>query len=232
MKQLHVSAGGRGERIATYTASIKPDLPKHLLPIPVEGKTLLGEITRQARDHFDQVVIWASETGLPHIASAVAAPAVSVCVDTDMTGPLGPMVRELLTRQQRTYGCAGDFYCDFSWGDFESFHDSHGLPVSILVARSVAAPGGARFNLSTTGAVLGWERVACTTEEDRINIGCYILDPAPEVERYLATMPRHKEDPFFDHLIAAGCVAGCDPGKLGFNVNVPEVYQALLRTFQ
>lgn len=146
-----------------------------------------------------------------------------------MTGPLGPMVRALLVTKQRTFGCAGDFYCDFSWKEFEKFHDTHGLPISILVAKSVPAPDGARFHLNDDSKISRWERVAKTTKDDRINIGCYIVDPVPEVISGLQALEKHKEDSFFDVFVPKKMVAGYDPGTLGFNVNVAEVYEHLLR---
>lgn len=228
MKTLHVSAGGRGERIAAYISSIRPFLPKHLLPIPTEGRTILGEIIFKAHTHFEEITVWSSKETYPRIALALEdLMPVGVRVDAKMTGPLGPMVRRLLATRQRTFGCAGDFYCDFSWKEFEKFHEAHGLPISILVAKSVPAPGGARFHLNG-GDITGWERVEKTTKDDRINIGCYIIDPVPEVVACLEAMKKHKEDPFFDIFIPKKLVAGYDPGLSGFNVNVAEVYEHLL----
>jgi len=228
MKTLHVSAGGRGERIAAYISSIRPFFPKHLLPIPTEGRTILGEIIFRAYTHFEDITVWSSKETYPRIALALEdLMPVRVRVDAEMTGPLGPMVRALLTNKQRTFGCAGDFYCNFSWKEFEKFHDSHGLPISILVAKSVPAPGGARFHLND-GNITGWERVEKTAKDDRINIGCYIVDPVSEVVSGLKALKRHKEDPFFDVFVPKKLVAGYDPDALGFNVNVAEVYERLL----
>jgi NDP-sugar pyrophosphorylase family protein len=230
MKMLHVSAGGRGERIAAYISSIRPFLPKHLLPIPTEGKTILGEIIFRAQMHFEEITVWSSKETYPRITLALEGlMPVRIRVDAEMTGPLGPMVRALFTTNQRTFGCAGDFYCDFLWKEFEKFHDTHGLPISILVARSVPAPGGARFHLND-GNITGWERVEKTTKDDRINIGCYIVDPVPEVISGIETLKKHKEDPFFDTFVPRNLVAGYDPGTFGFNVNVAEIYEYLLHT--
>jgi NDP-sugar pyrophosphorylase family protein len=228
MKTLNVSAGGRGERIADYIASFKPFLPKHLLPIPTEGKTLLGEIVLNALRHFEEIKVWASKETYPHISLSLERPAsVKLRVDAKMTGPLGPMIRSLISTRSRTFGCAGDFYCNFSWTEFEKFHDLQGFPVSILVAKSIPAPGGARFHVSD-GNISAWERVGRTTKDDRINIGCYIVDPVPEVLSVFHEMTKHKEDPFFDALISRGLVSGYDPGKNGFNINVAEAYESLL----
>ncbi len=228
MKTLHISAGGRGERIAVYIATIRPFLPKHLLPIPTEGKTILGEIVSRAHIYFEEVVVWSSKETYPRISLALEdLTPVKVRMDAEMTGPLGPMMRNLLVTKQRTFGCAGDFYCDFSWREFEKFHDSHGLPISILVAKSVPAPSGARFHLSN-GLITTWERIEKTTKEDRINIGCYIVDPVSVVVSELQALKKHKEDPFFDIFVPKKLVAGYDPGALGFNVNVAEVYERLL----
>lgn len=232
MKILHISAGGRGERIASYITSIRPFLPKHLLPIPTDGKTIIGEIIFKAQGDFEKIKIWSSRETYPQIAMALKElVAAQVMVDTKMTGPLGPMTRSLLSDKTRTFGCAGDFYCDFSWYEFEKFHESHGLPISILVAKSVAAPKGARFHVSE-GVITGWERVLRTTKEDLINIGCYIVDPVPEVVSQLKLMQKHKEDLFFDAFVPKKLAAGYDPGAIGFNVNVAEVYESLLHNFE
>ncbi|MEK9201445.1 MAG: hypothetical protein AAB944_00580 [Patescibacteria group bacterium] len=229
MKTLHISAGGRGERIATYIASFRPFLPKHLLPIPTDSKTILGDITFRAQGHFEEIRIWSSKETYPQLTLTLERlVAVRVEVDTKMTGPLGPMVRNLLATKLRTFGCAGDFYCDFSWREFEKFHDAHGLPISILATKSVVAPKGARFYISN-GVVVGWERVERTTEEDRINIGCYIVDPVPEIISQFQSMQNHKEDIFFDAFVPKKLVGGYDPGILGFNINTAEVYESLLR---
>lgn len=228
MKTLHVSAGGRGERIAAYIASIRPSLPKHLLPIPTEGKTILGEIILKAHSYFDKITIWTSKETYPWMVLAFKdLVSVEVRVDTEMTGPLGAMARELLTTKQRVFACAGDFYCNFSWEEFERFHDAHGLPISILIAKSVPAPGGARFYLKNSN-IIKWERVKKTKEDDRINIGCYIVDPIPEVISGLETLKKHKEDIFFNIFVPKKLVAGYDPVVPGFNVNVAEVYEHLL----
>lgn len=228
MKTLNVSAGGRGERIADYISSFKPFLPKHLLPIPTEGKTVLGEIVFKALRDFEEIKVWTSKETYPHISLALERlVSVKLRVDAEMTGPLGPMVRSLVHTRSRTFACAGDFHCDFSWREFEKFHDAHGLPVSILVAKSIPAPSGARFHL-TDGNISGWERVSMTTRDDLINIGCYIVDPVPEVLAILHEMKMHKEDPFFDALISGKLVSGYNPGGSGFNINVAEVYESLL----
>jgi len=228
MKTVHISAGGRGERIADYIASTNISLPKHLLPIPTNSRTILGEITQNAQEHFDEIKIWASEETQPQIVLFLnGATSINVEIDDEMTGPLGPIVRNLLTTKSRTFGCAGDFYCDFSWREFEAFHDSHGLPISVLIAKSVAAPRGARF-YANNETIINWERVERTVEDDRINIGCYIIDYSPEVASHLRSMQRHKEDKFFDTFVPKQMIAGYDPSIIGFNVNVAEVYESLL----
>lgn len=228
MKTLQVSAGGRGERIASYITSIKPFLPKHLLPIPTDGKTILGEISFAAQKHFDEVKIWASKETYPQISLALSElTTVKVLIDAEMTGPLGPLIRGVISARSRTFGCAGDFYCDFSWADFEKFHENHGQPISILTTKSVAAPEGARFQ-THEGIVQSWERAKETSGTDLINIGCYIIDPTEKVLHLLKKLQKHKEDTFFEIFVSEKLVAGYDPGVLGFNVNVAEIYEKLL----
>ncbi len=225
MKTLHISAGGKGSRIHDYTSQISPDLPKHLLPIPTKGKTILGEIIRSAKPDFEKVIVWTSEQNNSQISSSIGVGYTSM--DTELTGPLGPMIRHAIQTKQRTYGCAGDFFCRFSWAEFEGFHNSTGLPISILVSNSVPTSEGAIFNVDSD-VVTSWERVLRTTEEDKINIGCYIVDPNSDVINALESLEKHKEDPFFDLFIARRLISGFTPGTPGFNINTSEVYKHLL----
>lgn len=228
MKVLHVSAGGRGQRMADHIAEVGYTVPKHLLPIPAPGDTLLGEIIRRARESFDPVRVWTGNDSHPAIALRLEDEAgVEVILDQYMTGPLGPMLRDLLEKQHRVYGCAGDFYNDFSWDRFEQFHDAHARPITILVARSVSVFDGALFHLSGS-RVQAWERVRRTSCEDRVNMGGYIVDPTAEVLRLVSQLGRHKEDEFFDTFVSRQLVAAYDPGTLGFNVNTPGVYLDLV----
>ena len=231
MKILHISAGGKGERIAPYISTLYPSLPKHLLPIPVAGSTLLGQIIYNTKDHFDTIIVWTNKDTHSQISCKFEKKhKLHMRTDSHMSGPLGPVVRSVLSFEGRSYGCAGDFYCDFSWLDFELFHDSHSCPISLLVARSVAAPRGARFFLE--GDVVNyWERVGTTKVDDYINIGCYIIDHTPEVCSLVRTMCKHKEDEFFDIFIPLGMVAGFDPGVIGYNINTKGVYESLMHFF-
>lgn len=234
-RTLHVSAGGRGERIASYIATANPTEPppKHLLPIPAPGATLLGEAVRNALPHFHSLVIWTSQDNHAYIAAALPdEPQLQVKVDHELTGPLGPMIRQLLCQKVRAYGCAGDYYCNFSWEAFERFHDSHSYPISILVAQSVPAPKGARFFCNECGRIRSWERVPATTADDWINIGCYIVDPSEEVLHSMAQLERHKEDGLFDTFTAQGLIAGYQAKERGYNVNVASVYEALVTSLR
>lgn len=224
MKTLHISAGGRGERISDYINEMGLSVPKHLLPIPTEGKTILGEIILGAKSHMDRIIVWLSTQNYFWGSELNFA---EVRIDNEMTGPLGPMLRNLIVTKSRTFGCAGDFYCDFSWEQFEAFHNSHNLPISILVSRSVPVLSGAKFFLNQE-KIVEWNRVNKTKESDQINIGCYIIDPDESVIEEIKTIEKHKEDNFFDIFISKGIIAGYDPGGVGFNINTPTTYKQLL----
>lgn len=231
MRTLHISAGGKGERISSYIHSQGNSYPKHLLPIPTPSRTILGEIVDKSSVFFESVKVWSSESNYPSICSGIDSNRThAVEIDDDMTGPLGPMVRNLLSSHERTFGCAGDFFCNFSWNDFLVFHEGHSLPVSILIANSVPTKKGATFN-AQNGKVTSWNRVDQTTTDDLINIGCYIIDPDDMVIQKLKSLKEHKEDLFFDSLIPTGFIAGYNPGNIGFNINIADVYEKLLATF-
>ena len=230
MKILNISAGGRGERISKYVSSkTNSSTTKHLLPIPVIGKTILGRIIYNGLKTFDQINIWVSAENRHQIYPEFKnLTNVNIYTDDKMTGPLGPMIRSIIENPKRVFGCAGDFYCDFDWKNFEKFHESHNLPISILIAKSVPSPEGARFYSNKKNVITKWERVNKTTKKDKINIGCYIIDPLPNTIRELVLLTKHKEDTFFDKFISQNLVGGYNPHVVGYNINVAEVYEKLI----
>jgi NDP-sugar pyrophosphorylase family protein len=229
MPKLHISAGGKGERIRSYlNNNFDSPIPKHLLPIPSKNSTILEEIVQNAEGFFDEIVIWVGTYNFSSIEKVFKNnPKIKVILDEDMTGPLGPIIRELLLSREVVYSCAGDFYCEFDWNIFNNFHIKSNSSVSILVSQSVGGPSGAVFSLEQ-GKIASWERVPSTVNEDLINIGCYIISPTDFLINLLANLRTHKEDNFFDALIPLGIVFGYNPGITGYNINTPEVYEALI----
>jgi len=226
-KELVISAGGKSSRIRSFLDQQSEGMPKHLLNLPNQHHFLLGRIIESARNYFESIRVSASSENI-HFLQPVfeSSHGVRVEVDQFCSGPLGPLVRSLLEGRERAYGCAGDFYCQFSWKEFERFHDSHERSISILVAQSAPTKNGAKFNLNNQ-CIDSWERLGQTNGEDLINIGAYIIDYDKKIIPFLESMQHHKEDPFFDELIPLGHIAGYNPGVLGFNVNTYETYVQL-----
>lgn len=222
MKRLNISAGGKSSRMR-----LSGGKSKHLLQIPGVGESILGQIVNKARSYFGHIVIWGGDNTSELEKSFPGL----VTRDVHMTGPLGPMLRELLETNQRSYGCAGDFICDFSWAQFEEFHNNHNLPVSILIARSVPVNGAARF-ITNDVQILTWERVEKSIPTDLINIGAYIIDPDDRIVRAIEQLKgedgshSHKEDPFFSKMTNLGLLGGYNPNVIGYNVNTQEAYAA------
>lgn len=231
MKTLLISAGGSNTRIKKLLNDDFHGIPKHILPLPGKGLTVIETIVLNARGHFDRIQLESNDHNIFFISPLFFAnlDLVHTVIDDVGSGPMGPIIRHIQNTGERTYGCAGDFYCNFRWQDFEDFHDSHDFPVSILVAKSVPAPQGARFNLNGSNQISSWERVDETSSNDLINIGVYIVDPTPEVLTLTAKMTHHKEDIFFDLLIANNLLAAFNPGTLGFNINTPIIYKQLCK---
>ena len=226
--KLHISAGGMGTRISDYiNSNYDSNIPKHLLPLP-NKLTLLDEVVKNALVFFDSVTIWVNSSNFELISSSMENyKSIEVKIDKEMTGPLGPVIREVLSCREVSFGCAGDFYCDFSWKNFYKFHQQSESSISILTTKSVSTHKGARFHLS--GRVIeSWERVDITTAQDFINIGCYIINPDAKVFSDLTNLVKHKEDEFFDIFIPKRVISGYNPGSLGFNVNTPDVYKHLV----
>lgn len=228
MTVLHVSAGGINSRIKQYLDERCDGIPKHLLPIPGRENSLLEEILFQGETFFDHIRVWSNEYNILDFAGLVPNHhTTQFTVDRKMSGPLGPVIRYLLGRKQRAFGCAGDYYCEFLWQDMVAFHESHKQPVTILTARSAPFPNAATFTRQAEGKIDSWVRKDQSTEDDLVNVGCYIFDPDPALMRILRELERHKEDPTFDALIEHGMLAGYVPECPGFNVNTEETYGSL-----
>lgn len=228
MKHLIISAGGRSSRIRELLNDFNPrmDIPKHILPLVGFGTTLLGNILNCASGFFDSFEISVGPGQKFFEGAFTLNSGVQITEDFFHTGPLGPQVRCLLDNQERVFGCAGDFFLDFSWENFLEFHESHSGPVSIIIARSFPTTKGACFYLEG-GKVIGWERVSKTQSPDFINIGVYIMDPVPNLLLVLARLKCHKEDNFFDILIPKGMIYAYAPEVMGFNVNTPQTFYDL-----
>lgn len=228
MRKLHISAGGANTRLREYIYTNFGKIPKHLLPIPTPEGTILGQIMRDAETYFDRMTVWTSKGNIADFLPLVQKhKRANYVVDTYMTGPLGPLIRQAMQYRARSYACAGDFYCPFSWKEMERFHDGHDRPITILLTQSLPAADAAVFELAEDGGVTGWSR-RDSTATDLINIGAYIIDPTPEVREMLAMLDRHKEDPFNTAAIDRGMLAGYVPDGMGFNVNTSSSYKLLL----
>jgi NDP-sugar pyrophosphorylase family protein len=190
----------------------------------------LKKIVKDADSYFDKIII-SSNGGNQKIFQKIfqSNSKVRIIEDKYLTGPLGPICREILEIRQRVYGCAGDFYLDFSWKEFENFHLIKNKPISILIAPSLSMPDGALLELDQNNVVISWRRLNRTRDFDLINIGAYIIDPLPEVIDIISKFKVHKEDYFFNMFIPKQLVAAYNPGTIGFNINTQETYEKMCK---
>ena len=225
---LWISCGGRGSRMKDLFRDPILDIPKHTLLIPTPGFNLIGEVLRGARGHFQRIRIVASASNVKYFVGMFEHdPDVTVDIEKNPTGPLGPAVRETLSAQERSYLCGGDIFCEFDWDSVEDFHDGHEFPVTILLAKSCPMPSAACFVVEGS-TVLRWDRKEMSDHDDLINIGIYIIDPQEELCSLMRQLTRHKEDPFFSLLVSNHMLAAYVSHSVAYNVNTPATYQALL----
>ncbi len=228
MKELIISAGGVNARLKDYLLREFNGIPKSVLPLPGRDESLIERIISRAILFFDKIQVHASPQNAACLSDLLQKiPNVEVVVDIYRTGPVGPQIRALIERKSRIYGCASDFYCDFDWGEFERFHDSHDKPVSILVAPSISVSDGATFEFSGD-KILAWNRSAQTKRNDIINMGCQIIDYACDFEEVVEQL----QCQFFSTLIEKGFLMGYKLSTVGFNINTPKVYEAFCRHFR
>lgn len=225
-----VSAAGRGDRMrrGMQELSFPENLPKPLLPTGL-GETLVGRIVRQAMA-VGHVEVYANYDTIRSIGEHEDLPQdVSLLVNRNIYGPLGPLYLDLLRYRERASMAAADFWADFRWSDLLEFHDRQPTPVTVMVGRSVPAAQGAVFDVAPDGVVRSWERVARTTPTDLINIGAYVADPDIAVMDAVRGLKSHKEDEFNDAMIAAGLMSAYVLEEMAFNVNDAGVYREMVR---
>lgn len=231
-EHITISAAGQATRIRDWInqAGFPEGMPKSAL-VTGAGESLLGRIVRQAMP-MGHVAIYGNYDTMRGLGEVPDLPRdVDLVVNRNITGPLGPIYLDALRTRQQSYMAAGDFWAEFSWTDFRDFHNAHDKPVSILVAPSVPAKEGAKFNVEDDGTVKSWERVDQTTGTDLINIGAYIIDgqdaEALAIVRALNSKT-HKEDPLNDIMIERGMLAAYALDTMAFNVNSGPIYEALV----
>lgn len=230
--RITISAAGQASRIRSWMdeAGYPEGTPKSAL-MTGAGESLLGRIVRQAMP-IGHVAIVGNYKTIEPLAKIDDLPRdVSVELNRNITGPLGPIYLDALRTGRQSYMSAGDYWAEMDWEDMLAFHNSHDNPATIMVAPSIPVPGGARFDVAEDGAVRKWERVEYTSSADLINIGAYIIDgDNPEimgiVEKLNSTT--HKEDPFNDATIGAGILSAYVLSEKAFNVNNGEIYRYLV----
>jgi NDP-sugar pyrophosphorylase family protein len=226
---ITISAAGKGERMRQSIKELgfPEDTPKPLLPTG-SGETLIGRIARQAME-IAHVEVYANYDTIRPIGESPDMPQdVSLLVNRNIYGPLGPLYLDLFRIREQSLMAAGDFWANFKWSEFLDFHNNQETPVSILVAPSVPTAEGARFKVRDDGVVDAWERVDRTTSEDLINIGAYIVDPEKLVLKKINELTTHKEDPFNDTMIASGLMSAYALDEPAYNVNNAEIYRAMI----
>lgn len=228
---ITVSAAGQGSRIrdAMNGLGFPLEMPKSLLPTG-QGETLLGRIIRQA-SVVGHVLLYVNYDHARMIGESSDIPNdISLLINRNIYGPLGPIYLDLFRTRKRCMMAAGDFWANLDWTKFLEFHDSHNMPISIVVGRSSPTNDGAKFIINGDFRVKSWERVPETTEHDLINIGAYIIDPTNEVIEKLQGLDitDHKEDSFNNAMIPEGLMAAYVLEEPSFNVNNIDVYNAML----
>lgn len=229
---ITISAAGQATRIRDWMnqAGYPEGTPKSALKTGT-GESLLGRIVRQAMP-VGRVAVYGNYDTMRGIGEVPDLPRdVDLQVNRNIIGPLGPIYLDVLRSGNQSYMAAADFWAEFSWHDFITFHNQHDRPASILVAPSVPAKEGAKFNVSTDGQVTSWERVGETKASDLINIGAYIIDgDDPRIVDLVASFnaTTHKEDPFNSATIERGLLGAFVADGLAFNVNNEQVYRAMI----
>ncbi len=220
---LEIIAGGENTRIRNFMKIFHNDLPKHLLPIPGSGHTLLSKLVADSELFFENVQIHAAAHNAEIFRDVFRKQGnVSIVEDINRNGPIEPIIKSLKSNKT-VYACNGDSYYPIDWSDFNKFHKSHNLPVSTLIARSVSVPNGAV--ITTSGhKVVNWSRVSETTETDYINVGFYIFDKRPEIDLLFRSKSQKSDEEFFGTLAKENLLAAYKGCELGFNVNHSETY--------
>lgn len=229
---ITISAAGKATRIKDWMhrAGYEEGTPKSALPTGA-GETLLGRVVRQAMP-VGRVAVYGNYDTMRGLGETPDLPRdIDLVVNRNIIGPLGPLYLDALRTGHQSYMAAADFWAELDWSEFIRFHNEHDRPASILVARSVAAKEGAKFDVAGDGTVRSWERVDETKASDLINIGAYIIDGGnPDVMSIVTELnaKTHKEDPFNSAAIEQGLLGAFVLDTLAFNVNNEGIYRAMV----
>ena len=232
-RHITISAAGQGSRISAWmieSEGYRPGMPKSSLRT-AQNESLMGRVVRQAIEVGD-IRIVANYKSIEFIGKDPDLPRdVILEINRNITGPLGPIYLDVLKTKKQSYMVAGDIWAEFRWSDFIDFHNSHGNPVSILLAKSTPVNKGAIFIVNAAGSVLSWKRVKRTAEADYINIGAYIIDGHnAKIRQMVANLNAmtHMESAFNDAMIQAGFMSAYCLDCPAFNINESETYMAML----
>lgn len=232
-RRLIVIAGGQGSRIKEMFSDEIAPFTKHFLPLPEKGGSIIGSIIEKSRPYFDVIELSGSHNTLEFLKPIFSNDlSIEISEDNAMIGPLYPPFKRLLSEKTRVHACCGDIYSNFNWDEMEAFHNKHGGPVTILIAKSFPAEKAACFSVDEHGCIYDWERKKESTNQDLINIGAYIFDPDPKLDAIannLVETGRCKEDLFFQKCIEKGILHGYVDPDFSCNINIPSVYHALVR---
>ena len=234
---VHIVAGGYGTRLREFMddKGYEQSYPKHLLPTgKPNGETILGRIVRQAMSAPTDAppIIHANEQNAPSIEGHPDIdPSAEVKVG-NYPNCLLPILANLTQTRKRTFGCAGDFYADFSWDDMVTSHDAQPYPITFMVGRTVEVDRGLTFDVSENGKIERMKRVERSNSDDLINIGVYMFDPRETVMDALEALATKRQldkaSSIANHLIGEGLVGAYILPSTPYNVNTGETYAALL----
>ncbi|MGI6681076.1 MAG: PEP/pyruvate-binding domain-containing protein [Bdellovibrionota bacterium] len=230
-KRLLVIAGGQGNRIKKMFNTSNIPFTKHVLPLPTNGRNVIGAIVDRAKKSFSNVDIIASDSTIPFFTPLFEQENnLKIINDHKMFGPLYYPFIYLIKTKQRVYACCGDIYSDFNWEDMEIFHNKHAGCVTALVSKSFPTQNAACFEIDSDSRIVKYTRRE-NSEKDLINIGAYIFDwssSLSEIIKELIINKNCKEDLFFKKCIDYNILYGYTTNELSCNINTPETYNSLI----
>lgn len=224
---LHIAAGGKNERIASFIAEHFNCVPKALLPVDDGELTLIRRIVENGSSFFDAFFVHCSPQNISEIEGALLGVDHSISFTED--GNISFLTPLLLQPDDGStqFICSCDHFADFSWERFYSWHLKEAVKVSCLVARTRASLKGTKVELDGP-MVRDWQPDFDLTQDCITNVGCYIFDCDTDVRQLLgALLPEHDEQ-VEPELIYLGWLGGYRSDGVAFNINTRDHYLSLI----
>ena len=117
-----------------------------------------------------------------------------------MTGPLGPVYRQLIESNELTYCCMGDVFSPIEWDALEQQLLESNAGILMTSYPLQASKFSAHLMVGAKSELRQWKR-GIVPQGTPVNLGIYIFSPEQDFIDFIKESTFHKEDLLFDYIV-------------------------------